>query len=161
MSDKSNGKITAYNVALGETEYTVTQQYHKNSHPSSSFLDTTILCRTLYPLTEKKKCIQVTQTTLDRWMKEFTPNIKPEGFVKRDVQGYEDRVIKGGKSLFPKAKVCLLEINLVSLYQDQTSFKELFYLLDELGYSYAGNFNQVHDIDGRAFYIDALFIRTK
>ena len=113
----------------------------------------------MFPFTKKKVSIPVNQTTLDTWMASVTDDLAPDIFLKMDVQGYEDKVIKGGKQLFKKARACLLEINLVKLYQEQPSFGDIFRLFDELGYSYAGNYDQVYDHDGRVLYIDALFMK--
>ena len=158
-AQETNGKIITYNVALGESEDVVNIQYHEDGHASSSLLNATELCHTMFPFTKKKVSIPVNQTTLDTWMASVTDDLAPDIFLKMDVQGYEDKVIKGGKQLFKKARACLLEINLVKLYQEQPSFGDIFRLFDELGYSYAGNYDQVYDHDGRVLYIDALFMK--
>ena len=160
-TEKTGGKVTAYNVALGESEDIVTIHYNEDWSASSSLLSSTQLNKAFFPFTEKKIDIPVTQTTLDIWMENdnLRKNLKPEILIKLDVQGYEDRVIEGGKNLFKKAKACLLEINLVKLYQGQPSFGEIFRLFDEMGYYYSGNYDQVYDKDGRVIYIDALFVK--
>jgi hypothetical protein len=86
--------------------------------------------------------------------------LKPEILIKLDVQGYEDRVIRGGMNLFKRSKACILEIILDQLYHEQASFRDIFLLLDELGYCYSGNFDQVCDNDGRIIYVDSLFVRN-
>lgn len=43
-------------------------------------------------------------------MNNLSAFIKPEILIKLDVQGYEDRVIKGGIVLLKKAKACIAEI---------------------------------------------------
>ena len=59
-----------------------------------------------------------------------------------------------------RAKVCILEVNLDSLYENQPSFKEIFLLLNELGYRYAGNLNQAFSKeDGHIIFIDAVFVK--
>lgn len=74
-----------------------------------------------------------------------------------DVQGYEDRVIKGGNETFNKAKACILEICLDRLYESQATFNELVALLSNFGFRYAGNLNQTYADDGHVIFIDAAF----
>ncbi len=76
-----------------------------------------------------------------------------------DVQGYEDRVIRGGIETFRKAKACITEINLDVLYDNQARFKDIFVLLDDLGYRYTGNCKQRYASDGHVIWLDALFIK--
>ena len=159
-ANKSNGQVTAYNLALGEKEDMVTMNYHTNHHYSSSLLRTTKYVEDLFPQTEKQVVISVKQTTLNKWMEELNHIMRPDILIKLDVQGYEDRVIRGGINLFAMAKACILEINLADLYHGQASFRDIFLLFDELGYSYSGNFDQVHGIDGQVIYIDALFLKN-
>jgi len=57
-----------------------------------------------------------------------------------DVQGYEDRVIRGGAKVFASARACLLEINLDALYERQASFNEPLLLLNHHGLPLSGQF---------------------
>jgi hypothetical protein len=79
----------------------------------------------------------VKATTLGSWVKSLPAPLSPEILIKLDVQGYEDRVIRGGQELFKMAKACILEICLDRLYDQQTTFRDLVNLLEGLGYSYA------------------------
>ena len=44
------------------------------------------------------------------------------------------------------------------LYEGQATFKDIVLLLQDLGYSYAGNLNQTYADDGHVIYIDAIFV---
>ncbi|MGC8829190.1 MAG: FkbM family methyltransferase [Verrucomicrobiia bacterium] len=99
------------------------------------------------------------QTTLDKAVETFNIPLEPEILIKLDVQGYEDRVIKGGKKTFEMARACILEINLDELYVGQPSFKDIYLLLYYNGYRYAGNLNQSLAEDGHIIAIDAVFLR--
>jgi hypothetical protein len=79
--------------------------------------------------------------------------------VKIDAQGFDDRVIRGGTATLRKARVCIVEINLDRLYQDQGTFRDMFLLMDGLGYSYRGNLDQSYAPDGHVAFIDAVFVR--
>lgn len=109
------GRVKVFNIALGEKESEADMYYHIEHSPSSSFLSSTTACETLYPFTKAQKTITVQISTLD----EQLINVSLQGsiLVKMDVQGYEDRVIRGGRAILSKASACILEINLDELYK--------------------------------------------
>lgn len=148
----------ALSVALGERAGSLEMHWHLNHDGSSSFLQTTTLSETLYPMTERQERLAVPMSTLDQAVAELPP-LEKEILIKLDVQGYEDRVIRGGRETFRQAKVCIAEINLDVLYDEQASFKDIFVLLDELGYRYAGSLKQRYARDGHVIWLDAVFIK--
>jgi FkbM family methyltransferase len=152
-------RISAVNVALGESEGMAKMQVHLDWDYSSSLLSTTGLAHELYPQQVRQTTIDVPMTTLDTFYASERTAIEPEILVKIDAQGYDDRVIRGGRVLFGKARACIVEINLDNLYQDQGTFRGIFLLLDELGYRYVGNMDQTYDTDGHIVFIDAVFVR--
>jgi len=158
-AEKRDGKVTAFNVPLGDTEGTLEMFSHIEHSPSSSFLRTTQICESLYPFTQKQASIPVKLTTLDKWIKSLPNPPAPEILIKLDVQGYEDRVIRGGQETFSVAKACILEVCLDQLYEEQATFKDVLLLLDNLGYHYAGNLKQTYTDDGHVVYIDAVFVK--
>jgi len=153
------GEISTFNLALGNKEGFLEIFSHVEHNPSSSFLKTTNLCESLYPFTQNQVSISVKLTTLDSWINRFPNPLAPEMLIKLDVQGYEDRVIQGGVKTFSIAKACILEVCLDQLYKDQATFKVIFPLLNDLGYSYVGNLNQTYADDGHVIYIDAVFMK--
>lgn len=155
------GKVTTFNLALGDREGNLEMFSHIEFSPSSSFLKTTEICESLYPFTQRQISIPVRITTLDKWFKSLPTLLTPEILVKLDVQGYEDRVIRGGRETLSMSKACILEIILDELYENQATFRDIFLLLDELGYHYAGNLDQVYANDGHVIYLDAVFIKGK
>lgn len=154
-----NGKVKTFNLALGGGEGILEMFSHIEHSPSSSFLKTTKLCESFYPFTKKHVSIPVKLTTLDKWVKSLASPLKPEILIKLDVQGYEDRVIRGGQKTFGIAKACILEVSLDQLYEDQATFKDISSLLYEFGYRYAGNLNQTYADDGHVIYINAVFVK--
>lgn len=149
--------VTAFNVALGERETETEMFLHVDHSPSSSLLATTDLTTQLYPQTKRQEKVPVQLTTLDNLFHKLFPPPAEEILIKLDVQGYENRVIQGGKSVFSKANACLLEIALNNLYSEQASFKELFLLLDALQFRYIGNLSQIYSETGEVIYLDAIF----
>ncbi len=156
---QQNEKVKAFNLALGDTEGEIEMFSHIEYSPSSSFLKTTNVCEELYPFTQKQIPVPVKLTTLDNWVKSLSIPLAPEILIKLDVQGYEDRVIRGGKKTFMMASACILEVNLDNLYDKQATFNDIALLLYDLGYRYAGNLDQVCANDGHVIYIDAVFVK--
>ncbi len=153
------GRLFVFNLAIGEQVGTIDMFFHTTHSPSSSFLKTTNLCEDLYPFTKEQKTSKVKITTLDCWVEDSKISLEPEILIKLDVQGYEDRVIKGGVETFKKAKACIMEVCLDKLYEGQTDFKELCMMLYDLGFCYAGNLEQTYASDGHVIYIDAVFMK--
>jgi hypothetical protein len=99
--------------------------------------------------------------TLDEVVPDLVPVIEPDVFVKMDVQGFEDRVIRGGRKTLSVARAVLLEVLIDQLYVGQATFRDLFILLDELGFSFVGTFHQNCDpATGRVVYLDAVFLKS-
>lgn len=158
-ADCQQGKVTVFNMGLGDGEGTVRMFYHLNHSPSSSLLRSTNICEMHYPFTKKQIPVSVTLAPLDKLLEVPYISLLPDIVIKLDVQGYEDRVIRGGIETFRKAKACVLEVCLDPLYEEQATFKNIFILLDELGYRYAGNLDQVYAADGHVIYLDAVFMK--
>jgi len=158
-AEKQKGRISAFNYALGDQDGVFEIFNHLHHSPSSSLLKTTEVCERHYPFTKEQVSVQVKVTTLDNWIDSLSAPLSHDILVKLDVQGYEDKVIRGGKKILSVAKACLVEINLDQLYEEQPTFKDLFSLLSDLGYHFCGNLDQVYDDDGHVIYIDAVFVR--
>lgn len=150
----------AVNLACGEQEGTHDFHIHTEHSPSSSFLETTNESLTVFPMTEKQNVVPVRSTTLDTWLNALKDIPPKDILVKLDVQGFEDRVIRGGSSVFANASACIVEICLDRLYSKQAEFSEVFKLLDSHGLKYVGNLNQVYATDGHVIYLDAVFVRN-
>ncbi len=152
-----NGKVRAINVAVGDRNGLMTMKEHVDFSPSSSFLERTSHSTVLFPQTTSQKEIQVTMVRLDDIVD--TVELHPDILVKMDVQGYEDRVINGGESVLRQAVACIMEVSLQPLYAGQPTFKDLCFLMGDLGFEYAGNIQQIYDEFGRVIYLDALFTK--
>lgn len=150
-------KITAFNLALGDSIKPIEIYSHLYFNPSSSILRTTELCETVYPMVKKQEKIVIEQSTLDHAIADIS--LDDQILIKLDVQGYEDRVIKGGMETFKKSTACIVEISLDQLYEGQAQFREIFNLLDQLGYTYAGNLDQVLGKHGHVRYFNAVFVK--
>lgn len=157
---KRNGAVVPFNIALGDTEGTVDLFEHVDHSPSSSLLHATPVSHSLYPLTRRESTVKVVIERLDEVVRKADVSTMPEVLIKLDVQGYEDKVIRGGEETFARAKACISEINFDTLYEDQCSFREVWSILDRLGYVYAGNLDQEYAQDGHVVFADCLFLRS-
>ncbi|MCI0564877.1 MAG: FkbM family methyltransferase [Nitrososphaera sp.] len=158
-ADQQEGRVTVFNTALGCKEGNVDMLLHPDHTPSSSLLKTTAIGEALYPFTKKQATVAVELATLDKTIAKLPTVLNPDILIKLDVQGYEDRVIKGGVGTFCKARACIAEVCLDPLYEDQATFKEILVLLDEFGYRYVGNLDQKYADDGHVIFFDAVFLR--
>ena len=78
--------------------------------------------------------------------------------VKIDVQGFEDRVIRGGELTLQKAHAIIVELSSYSLYEGQPSFADVHIQLDRLGFVFRGTVDQMlSPKDGRILQFDGLF----
>ena len=153
------GLVKTFNAALGDEEGIARMHRHLEHDTSSSLLYTTGTNEKLYPFTKKQDVINIKITTLDKAMTNLSSELVPDVLLKLDVQGYEDRVIRGGSETLGKTRVCILEVCLDSLYDGQASFSGLLNQMRAMGFRYAGNLEQAYARDGHVVFLDAVFLR--
>jgi FkbM family methyltransferase len=153
------GRVRCFQVALGEQNGEALMHSHIEHSPSSSLLATTEYERVAFPQTRAQAEVRVPVTTLDDALGESLHEMEPQILLKLDVQGYEDRVLRGATRILPRVDACMLEVDVDPLYVAQAAFKDIVTLLDQFGLTYAGNVEQVLGPDGRVMWLDALFLR--
>ncbi len=156
---QASGSVTAFNLALGCHDGTARMFEHTNHSPSSSLLASTSLTAKLYPQTRPQAVTEVRVARLDGFIAESGLDLPPPILVKMDVQGYEQRVIEGGKETLARARACIIEVSFDKLYEDQSTFKDIWQILDTLGYRFVGNLEQFCATDGHVVFADAVFVR--
>lgn len=154
-AQRQKGKARALNLALGDHTGRMIIKEHVDFPPSSSFLESTRHSIALFPQTSRQQDVQVKMARLDDIVMDL--EIEPGILIKMDVQGFEDRVIEGGRAIINQAVACIMEVSLQPLYEGQPIFMDLCLLMAGLGFEYAGNILQVYDEKGRIIYLDALF----
>jgi FkbM family methyltransferase len=152
-------RVRTHRVALGDAEGTVDMTVNVDFTPSSSLLPTTKLAYDLFPITKRHEIQSVPLTTLDALVARENLDLAPDLLVKLDVQGYEDRVIRGGPLTFGRARACIMEVNVDVLFEGQPTFRDLLIALDKHGLNYVGNFEQALHSNGHVMYFDAVFLR--
>lgn len=146
----------AFNIALGDSNGEL--DFHRNEYsPSSSVLPMADLHKQNYPFTTKEHLTKVKSAKLGDVAVGL--KIKDSLLIKIDVQGFEDRVIAGGRNIIKRAKVLILETSFSPLYVGQPLFGDIYDLLKE-DFRYMGALSQSHSpIDGSALQEDSIFIK--
>jgi len=79
--------------------------------------------------------------------------------LKIDTQGYEKNVILGAGNILNKIRIIQLEMSVVGLYENETSFIEMINFLDSKGFELFSLENGFSDAKtGRLLQLDGLFI---
>jgi FkbM family methyltransferase len=149
-------QLTPINVALGDVNGPAT--FNRNRFtPSSSMLEVERLHDHSFPFTSQIGQVQVDVRRLDDLAGELS--LTPQILVKLDVQGYEDRVISGGKEVLRQASVIIIEVSFRRLYAGQKLFDELHRQLAELGFGLHGFNEQIRSpIDDEVLSADAIYM---
>lgn len=147
----------AVNVALGDSTGHAEMFFHVDHSASSSLLPGT---EALAPLVSHVDRVRVPLTTLDRWMADSRPAIAGEMLLKLDVQGFEDRVVRGAQETLPRCSAIIVEVNNERFYDGQTGFADIFDLLRE-HFDFVGVLEQVFAENGRVRWFDAVFMRRE
>lgn len=144
----------AFNFALGD-ENKKTMIHRSGFSPSSSLLPMLELHTAAWPYTTEVGTEEIEVRQLDTL--DFA--LEPGVLVKIDVQGFEDKVIAGGRATIGAAACVLTEVSFQRLYEGQPLFDDIYRMLLDLGFEYQGNWDQAPDPrDGRPLQADAIFI---
>jgi FkbM family methyltransferase len=148
----------AFQCALGERDGDV-EMHRSEFSPSSSVLAMEQLHAKLFPHTAKTWVERIPMRTLDGVVAELT--LRSNILIKIDVQGYEDRVIRGGRRAVGRARALIVEASFQRLYESQIMFDSLYKTLTELGFRYSGNMDQLNSpLNGSVVQCDAVFLRA-
>ena len=151
-ADSQDGRVSVFNVALGDKEADLNFYEYPENDEGSSFL------RIINPVVQIP--IRIHQTTLDNFINSSGLSLEPEILVKIDTQGYDDRVIMGAREILSKSRVCITEVIFNEEYYGQGSFKKIFSLLDDLEFEFIGNKTQHLAKNGGIQWADAVFKRV-
>jgi FkbM family methyltransferase len=127
---------TALSDQEGETEFLET-----GYGPSSSLLPPDAQALREFPQNAVTRRFRVPQHRLDDVLADRS--LEDDLILKIDVQGLEDKVILGGRQIFRRARVALIEMSFVPLYEGQPLFEEVHDLLVQCGLRFAGIKNQI------------------
>lgn len=147
-------------VNLGLSDETREVDFEINDFsPSSSMLAITKKQVEAFPETARTRKTRVSLTTLDKWACER--ELETPLLLKMDVQGLEDRVIRGGLKTISRAEVIISEVSFSRLYEGQPLFDDIYRQLHSLNFRCAGMVEPLyHPQTGEILQADAIFIRS-
>lgn len=156
MKDMPNFK--AFNCALGEQD-SQHQMYRSEFSPSSSLLPMGETHKKVFPHTQNSTVEDIIVRKLDTVFNEI--ELEDNILIKIDTQGYEDKVIAGGKEVISKAKVVILETSFEELYEGQSLFGEIYEAMVNLGFEYKGglDYARKNPADGSVLQEDSIFVK--
>jgi FkbM family methyltransferase len=150
------GNVTVFNTALGDRNGSGTL-FESELADSSSLLPMADLHVTSFPRSRPRGQSPASIRRLDDVVAD--ERLPRPDFIKMDVQGYEDRVLAGGKETFAAAQHCLVELNLAELYEGSAQFEDVYRILFELDFSLVGVGRSVISSQGTTLQFDGLFAR--
>jgi FkbM family methyltransferase len=144
-------------IALGD-ENAETIIYQNDFSQASSLLPTSALVQEAYPFAARTAAHNISVSRLDDVARGLS--LRDNILIKIDVQGFEDRVIRGGPLTIKRATVVILEVSFEILYEGQWLFADIYDAMRDLGFSYFGSLDQnLHPSDGRVLQANAIFMR--
>jgi FkbM family methyltransferase len=147
-------------LCIGDREGSITLKISANSE-SNSVVDVLPTSVEVAPASRFVRSEEVPITTLNGY---FDKHALPAGAVpllKLDVQGFEHRVLAGGKQLLSQCRGIQCELSLVPLYSDQLLLTEMLVKLRDLGFELHAMLPGFTDEStGRSLQMDGIFFRS-
>ena len=148
----------AFHYALGDEDGSSIIHRSKFT-PSSSLLPMDQIHQQEFPHTAESTEEKIAVRRLDGLSSEL--QLQPPFIAKIDVQGFEDRVIRGGEQTLRQASAIVVELSAYSLYKGQATFSGVHSQLETMGFVFRGTIDQMHSPkDGRILQFDGLFENT-
>lgn len=156
-SMKGDRRFLGCNYALGDYDGTVSFNRSEMTQ-ASSVLPQAQSHKLAFPEADNVVSIAVKMRKLDGIGGALL--IEENLLVKVDVQGFEDKVIDGGINTVRKAKIVIMEVSFVRLYDGQVLFSNMYNKMRTLGFSFGGVLDIMRDPKtARVLQADALFIK--
>ncbi len=153
------GRFQAFQTALGESVGRL-EFYQNDFLASSSALEMTELHRQAFPHTGHQVRVSVPLARLDDYLERMS--LQPPVLLKLDVQGYESSVLRGAEHTLRQVDFLICEVSFVELYAGQPLFDDLYAMLHERGFRFAGLLDVLlSPLDDSILQADALFLRAK
>jgi FkbM family methyltransferase len=155
--EKAIRNLTVFECAVSDHEGRAV--LFENAYaPASSLLPVSKISTDEFPQTAgHQKEVGVAVRRLDDLIDLDT--LEKEILIKIDVQGLEDKVIRGGEKTFRSAKFVMIEMSFVPMYDGQPLFEEAHELLVNLGFRFAGIKNQVDSpTTGQPLFVHCLYV---
>ena len=152
------GNFTAFNTAIGDRSGEI--QFNRSGFsPSSSILEMYELHRQAFPKSAHTTLVTVPIARLDEFLGRMT--LTPPVFLKIDVQGAEDSVLRGAEKILAQMDFIEIEVSYRPLYSGQVLFEGIQRMLSDYHFRFSGNLDSMlSPLDGSILQSDALFIRN-
>lgn len=151
---RGDTRFKSFNFALGDEDATVVI-HRSGSSQSSSLRPMLELHKAAWPHSAESRTEEIEVRRLDSLNLPLEPGV----LVKMDVQGFEDRVIAGGRDTVSRAACVITEVSFQRLYEGQPLFDDIYQLLRGMGFEHWGTWEQIPDPrDGSPLQADAIFI---
>lgn len=149
--------ITVHQMAVGDTAGEIDFNVNKNTQVSS-ILPLARARINAFPDAIVSKSIKVKIETLDNVF--LDADLQRPILLKIDVQGYEDRVIKGAERILTRIDYIVAEVCFHPLYEGEITFTEIVYMILGCGFKFLGPLNwHLSPITGEVIEMDVLFGR--
>ena len=154
---KNDPHFKSFNLALGDKKEKMTIN-RSNYSESSSLRKMAKLHKETFPETATEISETIDVDTLDNVAQEL--DLQEDILLKIDTQGYEDNVIGGSGSVLERVRVVIVETSFCELYEGQPLFADVYDLLHERGFAYAGSWSldTLDRRDGTHLFQESIFI---
>jgi FkbM family methyltransferase len=159
LTERMNGcpGFKAFPYALGDANGTATI-HHNAFAPSSSLLPMEQLHREAFPFSGETVDERIEIRRLDDVVSDR--EVIRDLLVKIDVQGFEDKVIRGGERVISQASILVVETSFLPLYVGQLLFDPLYDLLRGHGFVFVGCEEAIRDPrNGTILQADSIFMK--
>lgn len=147
----------SFNIALGD-EDGETVIHRSEFAPSSSLRKMADNHKEEFPFTSEGYEEKITTRTLDGMADEI--EIKGKVFMKVDVQGFEDAVLRGAEQFLSKVDIMIVEMSFRELYEGQPQFPQIYDWVIGKGFEYKGSWHQlISPQNGAILQQNAIFLK--
>ncbi len=147
-----DSRVRLENLALGESESSLPFHVTHDHSVNDSLLE---------PAFEAEaKTVGVQVSTLDRYCEQH--KIEFIDYLKIDTQGYDLKVLQGGRRLLAEKRIRAFSVELIfaSMYKNQPSYLEVLHYPEEFGFHLVGIYEQTYRHQ-QLIYANALFAREE
>jgi len=148
------GKIRCLPIALG-MQSGLQKMHTFDFSPYSSLLPMGSIHKEEFLFADHSWELEVQTDTLEGAVQKY--ELSPPDFIKIDVQGFEDRVVRGGENILKKAAFCLIELSLIRLYRESALITDINPLMRNLGFRLVDIMGKIKGKSGEILQIDGLY----
>lgn len=159
LDERTQGlPVTCYRLALGDEAGSAS--LHTGLEPeTSSLLPVVSETTEAFPGATQVGSVTVAVATLDDVVER--DNLRAADVIKIDVQGYEDRVVRGAERTIRRARFCVLELSFEPLYEGALLFDDVYELMRGLGFRLVGFGGRLRRPDGAVLQTDGFFQQVR